>query len=74
MRVMGVSPSLDNYVHRLVQNKGDGKLVEVMPGQGIPSAEKIDSLQLEVSPKMKSKLLDAVCPMLCCAAVFVLTE
>lgn len=40
----------DNYVHRLVQNKGDGKLVEVMAGQGqgMPSEEKVDSLQLEV--------------------------
>ncbi len=40
--------SPDNYVHRLVQNKGDGKLVEVMAGQGLQSEEKIDSLQLEV--------------------------
>jgi len=42
------SPPADNYVHRLVQNKGDGKLVEVVSGQGLPSEEKIDSLQLEV--------------------------
>lgn len=42
------SSFLDNYVHRLVQNKGDGKLVEVMAGHGLPSEEKIDSLQLEV--------------------------
>ena len=43
--------SSDNYVHRLVQNKGDGKLVEVGSGggQGLLSEEKIDSLQLEVS-------------------------
>lgn len=39
----------DNYVHRLVQNKGDGKLVEVVAGGGLPSDEKVDSLQLEVS-------------------------
>jgi hypothetical protein len=34
----------------LVQNKGDGKLVEVGGGgeQGLLSEEKIDSLQLEV--------------------------
>ena len=39
----------DNYVHRLVQNKGDGKLVEVAgEGQALPSDQKIDSLQLEV--------------------------
>lgn len=43
--------SSDNYVHRLVQNKGDGKLVEVMAGQGLPSEEKVDSLQLEVCLK-----------------------
>lgn len=43
------SPPPDNYVHRLVQNKGDGKLVEVVAGQGLPSEEKIDSLQLEVN-------------------------
>ena len=51
-RVYGKVPpsSTDNYVHRLVQNKGDGKLVEVMAGQGLPSEEKIDSLQLEVRP------------------------
>lgn len=40
---------LDNYVHRLVQNKADGKLVEVAgsPGQ-MGNSEKVDSLQLEV--------------------------
>ncbi len=44
-----VSVLSDNYVHRLVQNKGDGKLVEVGgEGQVLPSDEKIDSLQLEV--------------------------
>lgn len=32
-----------------MQNKGDGKLVEVVAGQGLPSEEKIDSLQLEVN-------------------------
>jgi BRCA1-associated protein len=39
----------DNYVHRLVNNKEDGKLVEV-GGHGamVGDDEKIDSLQLEV--------------------------
>ncbi|KAJ8312712.1 hypothetical protein KUTeg_010085 [Tegillarca granosa] len=38
----------DNYVHRLVQNKGDGKLVEVDERGNYVQEEKIDSLQLEV--------------------------
>ena len=39
----------DNYVHRLVQNKEDGKLVEVATqSQQLPGDQKIDSLQLEV--------------------------
>lgn len=47
----------DNYVHRLVQNKGDGKLVEVGgDGRGLPSDEKIDSLQLEYSYLLSSQL------------------
>ena len=28
----------DNYVHRLVQNKGDGKLVEVLGQSGLVGA------------------------------------
>ncbi|CAH1800491.1 unnamed protein product [Owenia fusiformis] len=38
----------DNYVHRLVQNKGDGKLVQVDErGNVVDNDEKIDSLTLE---------------------------
>ena len=38
----------DNYVHRLVQSKGDGKLVQVGEGNS-QHEEKVDSLNLEVS-------------------------
>ena len=40
----------DNYVHRLVQSKGDGKLVEVDEGGNVmrPNDEKLDSINLEV--------------------------
>lgn len=38
----------DNYVHRLVQNKDDGKLVEMDEHGHRVSDEKIDSLTLEV--------------------------
>ena len=38
----------DNYVHRLVQNKEDGKLVEMDERGQRMSAEKKDSLALEV--------------------------
>ena len=38
----------DNYVHRLVQSKGDGKLVEVDEGGRRVQEEKVDSLALEV--------------------------
>ena len=38
----------DNYVHRLIQNKGDGKLVEVDEGGNVMQNEKVDSIQLEV--------------------------
>ena len=41
----------DNYVHRLIQNKGDGKLVEVDEGGNVMHTEKVDSIQLEVSLK-----------------------
>ena len=37
----------DNYVHRLVQNKSDGKLVHV-EGQDEAREEKMDSIALEV--------------------------
>lgn len=39
----------DNYVHRLVQNKTDGKLVEVDERGNFIHEEKIDSLNLEVT-------------------------
>ena len=39
----------DNYVHRLVQNKTDGKLVEVDERGNIVQEDKMDSLALEVS-------------------------
>jgi len=38
----------DNYVHRLVQNKADGKLVEVDEQNAGEQEEKIDALNLEV--------------------------
>ena len=39
----------DNYVHRLVQNKADGKLVEVDEQSAGEQEEKIDALNLEVA-------------------------
>ena len=39
----------DNYVHRLVQSKGDGKLVQVDEGGRLIQEEKVDSLALEVN-------------------------
>ena len=38
----------DNYVHRLIQNKEDGKLVEMDERGQRASDEKMDSLTLEV--------------------------
>lgn len=49
LSIRTITASSDNYVHRLVQNKGDGKLVEVAgEGRSLLSEEKMDSLQLEV--------------------------
>ncbi|KAM7291728.1 putative brca1-associated protein [Ixodes scapularis] len=45
----------DNYVHRLVQNKTDGKLVELQ-GLGTDSDEKLDSVQLEYTYLLTSQL------------------
>ena len=42
----------DNYVHRLVQNKGDGKLVEVDEGGNVVQEEKLDSITLEVTDSL----------------------
>lgn len=39
----------DNYVHRLVQNKADGKIVEVDERGNAIQDEKLDALTLEVS-------------------------
>ena len=38
----------DNYVHRLAQNKSDGKLVQVDEGGNAVQEEKLDSITLEV--------------------------
>ncbi|CAG2194195.1 BRAP [Mytilus edulis] len=46
----------DNYVHRLVQNKGDGKLVEVDEGGRVVHEEKVDSLALEYTYLLTSQL------------------
>lgn len=46
----------DNYVHRLIQNKGDGKLVEVDEGGNIVQDEKLDSITLEYTYLLTSQL------------------
>lgn len=46
----------DNYVHRLVQNKTDGKLVEVDERGNFFHEEKIDSLNLEYTYLLTSQL------------------
>ena len=63
-------PSIDNYVHRLVQNKGDGKLVEVTGQTDAPTNdEKIDSLQLEVKIEALS-----CCSCVVLAAVYIFAD
>ena len=42
----------DNYVHRLIQNKSDGKLVQVDESGNPVHDEKLDSLNLEVSTSL----------------------
>lgn len=37
----------DNYVHRLIMNKDDGKLVEIGRSFGLEDEEKVESLALE---------------------------
>ncbi|CAC5377539.1 BRAP [Mytilus coruscus] len=44
------------HAHRLVQNKGDGKLVEVDEGGRVVHEEKIDSLALEYTYLLTSQL------------------
>ncbi|XP_046579416.1 BRCA1-associated protein-like [Haliotis rubra] len=46
----------DNYVHRLVQNKSDGKLVEVDEGGNVVQDEKLDSLTLEYTYLLTTQL------------------
>jgi BRCA1-associated protein len=46
----------DNYVHRLVQNKSDGKLVQVEGQDTISGVEKMDALQLEYTYLLTSQL------------------
>ncbi|XP_054719594.1 BRCA1-associated protein-like [Uloborus diversus] len=45
----------DNYVHRLVQNKADGKPVELEP-RWMENEEKMDSMQLEYTYLLTSQL------------------
>ncbi|XP_064619178.1 BRCA1-associated protein-like [Lineus longissimus] len=46
----------DNYVHRLIQSKGDGKLVEYNEGGGVDQDEKMDSITLEYTYLLTSQL------------------
>ncbi|KAL1453831.1 hypothetical protein WDU94_010142 [Cyamophila willieti] len=47
----------DNFVHRLLQNKGDGKLVEGTPTKPVDHlGEKMDSVQLEFTYLLTSQL------------------
>lgn len=48
----------DNFVHRLLQSKGDGKLVAQQSpnSESADSEEKIDSLQLEFTHMLTSQL------------------
>lgn len=54
--------ALDNYVHRLVASKTDGKIVQYECEGDICDAEKIDALQLEVKriPPGRVFILSAV--------------
>ncbi|XP_059177999.1 BRCA1-associated protein-like [Physella acuta] len=46
----------DNYVHRLAQNKSDGKLVEVDEGGNEIQEEKLDSITLEYTYLLTTQL------------------
>ncbi|PIK35652.1 putative BRCA1-associated protein-like [Apostichopus japonicus] len=46
----------DNYVHRLVQNKADGKPVEMNNGSTVAQDEKMDSITLEFNYLLSSQL------------------
>lgn len=46
----------DNYVHRLAQNKSDGKLVQVDEGGNVVHEEKLDSITLEYTYLLTTQL------------------
>ncbi|KAK7088267.1 BRCA1-associated protein-like [Littorina saxatilis] len=46
----------DNYVHRLAQNKSDGKLVQVDEGGRVIQEEKLDSITLEYTYLLTTQL------------------
>lgn len=46
----------DNYVHRIIQSKGDGKLVEFNEGRNTEDEEKLDSITLEYTYLLTSQL------------------
>ncbi|XP_025089769.1 BRCA1-associated protein-like [Pomacea canaliculata] len=46
----------DNYVHRLVQNKSDGKLVQVDEGGNVFHEEKLNSITLEYTYLLTTQL------------------
>ncbi|KAK7480039.1 hypothetical protein BaRGS_00028676, partial [Batillaria attramentaria] len=46
----------DNYVHRLAQNKSDGKLVQVDEGGNVVQEEKLDSITLEYTYLLTTQL------------------
>ena len=52
--VLLVLVGLDNYVHRLVASKTDGKIVQYECDGDTCDAEKIDALQLEVKDVPRS--------------------
>ncbi|KAE9550117.1 hypothetical protein FO519_006677 [Halicephalobus sp. NKZ332] len=48
----------DNYVHRIIQNAADGKVVEVQPGrnENDKQQDKVDEIQLEYSNMLAQQL------------------
>ncbi|KAJ7388720.1 hypothetical protein OS493_035998 [Desmophyllum pertusum] len=53
---LGLYGRYDNFVHRLIQNKTDGKLVEYGSGEQVMDDEKMDSLTLEYTYLLTSQL------------------